>query len=203
MKSRVLLVTVALIALFCFPVQAHDDEDTRHEIAISYGVEPNTFWLDMYTDVIKAEFGETLDGEKYVGPIGLEYYYHTSPLLGVGAVAVLATNHQNGFRNNVQSSHTTRTYFSFMPSVKLNWLRKHNWGLYSKVAAGATYIRFAQDDYDDNGKKTNEKRTVNDLMFNFQASLIGIEAGGQNVRGFIELGVGEQGVALAGVRCKF
>ena len=157
----------------------------------------------MYTDVIKAEFGETLDGEKYVGPIGLEYYYHTSPLLGVGAVAVLATNHQNGFRNNVQSSHTTRTYFSFMPSVKLNWLRKHNWGLYSKVAAGATYIRFAQDDYDDNGKKTNEKRTVNDLMFNFQASLIGIEAGGQNVRGFIELGVGEQGVALAGVRCKF
>ena len=121
----------------------------------------------------------------------------------MGAVAVLATNHQNGFRNNVQSSHTTRTYFSFMPSVKLNWLRKHNWGLYSKVAAGATYIRFAQDDYDDNGKKTNEKRTVNDLMFNFQASLIGIEAGGQNVRGFIELGVGEQGVALAGVRCKF
>jgi hypothetical protein len=40
-------------------------------------------------------------------------------------------------------------------------------------------------------------------VFNFQASLLGIEAGGQNVRGFVELGMGEQGVALAGIRCKF
>ncbi len=203
MRIKNLLAALALMAFVSAPVQAQDDDEIRHEIAISYGVEPNTFWIDMFTDVIKAEFGEKLDGEKYVGPIGLEYYYHTSPLVGVGAVAVLATNHQNGFMKDVQSSHTTRTYFTVMPSVKLNWLRKHNWGLYSKLAAGGTYIRFSQDDYDDNGKKTGEKRTVNDLMFNFQASLIGIEAGGDHVRGFIELGVGEQGVALAGVRCRF
>ena len=201
MKFKSLLAAFAISTLLCFPVQA--DDDTRHEIGISYGVEPNTFWLDMYTDLIQMEFGETLDGEKYVGPIGLEYYYHTSPLIGVGAVAVFASNHQNGFRNNVQSSHTTRTYFTFMPSAKFNWLRKKNWGLYSKVAAGASYAYFTDEDYDDNGKKTGDKTISKDLLFNFQASLIGVEAGSAHVRAFAEFGVGEQGIAFGGLRYKF
>ena len=41
-----------------------------------------------------------------------------------------------------------------------------------------------------------------DLLFNFQASLLGVEFGGA-FRGFVELGFGEQGIALAGLRYKF
>jgi hypothetical protein len=89
-----------------------------------------------------------------------------------------------------------------MPSVKFNWLRKNNWGMYSKLAAGATYTHFCFEDYE-NDRKTGEKETANDLFFNFQVSLIGIEAGNQHVRGFAEFGIGEQGIALAGVRYKF
>ena len=40
-------------------------------------------------------------------------------------------------------------------------------------------------------------------MFNFQVSAIGAEFGNQSVRGFAELGFGELGVALIGVRYKF
>lgn len=202
MKIKYLL-TIAAIAFLFIPVQAQDEMETRHEIGITYGAVPNSVWLDIYTDLIGTIFGETYDNNRYYGPIGLEYYYHTNPLIGVGAVAVFTTNNENAFENNIKTSHHTKTYFTFMPSVKFNWLRKKHWGMYSKLAAGATYTHFNFEDCDENGKKTGEKTTATDLMFNFQASLIGVEAGNQHVRGFAEFGVGEQGIALVGLRYKF
>ena len=185
------------------PVQAQEELENRHEIGISYGAIPNSVWIDVLTDLIPAMFGETFNNHHYVGPVGLEYYYHTSPLVGVGAVAVFASNNEDGFHNEIQTSHMTKSYFTFMPSVKLDWLRKHNWGMYTKLAVGATYTHFTDQDYDNNGKKTDDKTVSKDMIFNFQASLVGIEAGNDHVRGFAELGVGEQGVVLGGVRFKF
>lgn len=202
MKIKCLLAIAAIATLF-MPVQAQEEVETRHEIGISYGTVPNSAWIDIYTDVITAMFGESHDNNKRFGPIALEYYYHTTPLIGVGAVAVFTTNSEDAFYDDVLIEHQTKTYFSFLPSLKFNWLRKNNWGLYSKVAAGITYTHFNIEDYDDNGKKTGENTTAKDLLFNFHASLIGVEAGNQHVRGFFEFGVGEQGIALAGVRYKF
>ena len=42
-----------------------------------------------------------------------------------------------------------------------------------------------------------------EIHVNWQASLLGIEAGGPTIRGFLELGTGEQGIALVGLRYKF
>ena len=142
MKFKFLLAALALSTFMCVPAQAQDDMETRHEVAVSYGVKPNSTWFDVLTDIIPAMFGETHENYKCVGPIGLEYYYHTSPLIGVGAVAVFTTNKEDGFYEEIQNSHINRTYFTFMPSVKFNWLRKNHWGLYSKLAAGVTYAYF-------------------------------------------------------------
>jgi len=49
---------------------------------------------------------------------------------------------------------------------------------------------------------TNKSKDDNGTYFMFQASLIGAEFGKQ-FRGFAELGVGEQGFLLAGIRYKF
>ena len=162
MKIKCLLAALAFSSIFCLPVQAHNDMETRHEVAVSYGTVPNSIWI-----------------------------------------AVFNTNKMDTYYKEVQSSHITRFYFSFLPSVKFNWLRRDNWGLYSKVAAGVTYANFNDEDYDDNGKKTGESASARDLLFNYQASLLGVEAGGQHLRGFAEFGIGEQGIALAGLRFKF
>ena len=201
MKIKFLFAALAISAFLCVPAQAQDE--TRHEIGISYGVVPNSVWIDVLTDVVPAIFGDKYENGSYVGPIGVEYYYHTSPLIGVGAIAVLATNNDDGFRKDVLVSHRNKSYFTLMPSVKFDWLRKTNWGMYSKVALGATLAHFANQDYDTNGKLTGEKKTTDDVLVNFQASLLGVEAGNRTVRGFAELGVGEQGILLAGVRFKF
>ena len=147
MKIKCLLAALAFSSIFCLPVQAHNDMETRHEVAVSYGTVPNSIWIDVYTDLIPAMFGETHKTKNRIGPIGLEYYYHTSSLIGVGAVAVFNTNKMDTFYKEVQSSLITRSYFSFLPSVKFNWLRRNNWGLYSKVAAGVTYANFKDEDY--------------------------------------------------------
>ena len=203
MKIKSLLTILAISALLCVPAQAQ--EETRHELSFSYGVLPNSIWIDVLTDVIPAVFGVEYKNDNYVGPIGVEYFYHTSPLVGVGAVGVFATNNEDGYvkDKDLLDSHRVKSYFTFMPAVKFNWLRKDNWGMYSKLALGGTYTHFTEQNYDDNGRKEGAKETTNDYIFNFQASLIGVEAGNDNVRGFAELGVGEQGIALAGVRFKF
>ena len=203
MKIKILLTALAICAFVSTPAQAQDEMETRHEIAVSYGAVPNSVWIDVLTEVVPAIFGETHDNNHYVGPIGLEYYYHTSPLIGVGAVGVFATNNEDAFRKEVMTAHINKSYTTLMPSVKFNWLRKEKWGMYSKIAAGATLAHSSHQEYNENGKLTGEKENTNDVFFNFHASLLGVEAGGAQVRGFFELGLGEQGIALAGVRYKF
>ena len=200
MKIKYLIAALAVSAVLCIPAQAQ--EETSHELGFSYGVVPNSVWIDVLSDVVPAIFGEKYENGNYVGPIGVEYYYHTSPLIGVGAIGVFASNTEDGYRSEVLTSHRSRSYFTLMPSVKFDWLRRDNWGLYSKVALGATLSRFSVQDYDENNRK-GEKKITNDVLFNFQASLIGVEAGNRSARGFAELGIGEQGIALAGVRFKF
>ena len=205
MRIKFLLAVLTVCALVCMPVQAQEQEveEPRHEIAVSYGAMPNSIWIDFFGKVGAAIFGESSKNDHYVGPLSLEYYYHTSPLVGVGAVAVFANNNEDAFRKERLESHKLRSYFTLMPSVKFNWLRKDIWGLYSKVAVGASLAHFSDQNYNENGKLTGEKNSSNDVFFNFQASLIGIEVGNQQVRGFAELGIGEQGIGLAGVRFKF
>ena len=206
-KISLLMAVLAISAIVCGPAKAQNttsnDEMLRHEIGISYGTVPNSAWIDLLTDIIPAMFGETHKNKHYVGPIGLEYYYHFTPLIGVGGTVVFATNNNDGFYKEDLISHYNKSYFTVMPSAKFNWLRKEKWGLYSKVAIGGTLATISFQDYDIDDQKSDEKATTKDLVFNFQASLLGVEAGGRNVRGFAEFGIGEQGIILGGVRYKF
>ena len=198
MKIKCLLAVLAISALMCVPAQAQDE--TRHEISVSYGVVPNSLWMDITSEVISSMFGATYDHCGVFGPIGLEYHYRTSPLIAVGAIATFAKHTEEETLNNSVTRTSDNSYFSLMPSVKFNWLRRPNWGMYSKVAAGASLRHnVLQNKEDINAKKS----TDNLVFFNFHVSALGIEAGTENVRGFAELGIGEQGVGLAGVRFRF
>ena len=198
MKIKCLLAALAISALMYVPAQAQDEP--RHEFSVSYGVVPNSIWLDITSDVIGSLFGATYDHSGETGPIGLEYYYRTSPLIAVGAVATFAMHSEEEKLKSEITRTSKNSYFTLMPSVKFNWLRRANWGMYSKIAAGASLRHSTLQNKDD---ITAKKTTDNTVFFNFQVSALGIEAGSDNVRGFAELGIGEQGIALAGVRFRF
>ena len=85
-----------------------------------------------------------------------------------------------------------------MPSLKYYYINNKNFGLYSKVAVGPMLLSSKTKNV-----QTGQSNTDSKVYLMGQASLLGVEAGSQNVRAFLEGGVGEQGIVLAGLRFKF
>ena len=81
------------------------------------------------------------------------------------------------------------TSFCVLATAKANWLRREHFAMYSKVRLGAMYLPT-------NG--TSEK-----LAFSPHISPVAFEAGSQSALGFLELGLGVQGVIIGGVRFRF
>ena len=177
LKRIILMAAVALMT--ALNVNAQDN--LQNEISIAYGGGANS---DIVSSIANGMFTGKQTG--YWGPISLEYFHYLENSgLAFGGVAAIS-----GCKWDDESS-AKSTYFSLMPSVKYRWLNKKNFAMYSKAAIGLTI----------NSESGNSKSETT-TMFNWQASVIGAEFGGA-FRGFVELGTGEQGIILAGLRYKF
>jgi hypothetical protein len=87
-----------------------------------------------------------------------------------------------------------------MPSVKFNWLRKKNFGLYSALSAGVMFASVSVEGAAKTADPNAKDETVTRFMF--QATALGLEFGG-NLRGFVEAGLGEKGTLCGGLRYRF
>ena len=182
----------ALIVALSLCANAGAQSTCTHEFAFSYGLGSTSGFVAVTASVFAAIFGATVD-YTFIGPVAGEYFYHVSDLVGVGAVASFAA-----FQDKAKPGEAPMTCVALLPGVKLDWLRREHFGMYSKLCAGAAYLNSPGS-----GSQTEEGTgSPGTLFFNFQASLLGAEFGG-GVRGFVEAGVGEQGFILAGVRFRF
>lgn len=200
MKKILLMVTVAMMTAMNVNAQ-RNGYDTKHEIGISYGAMSNTTWMsigDAMGTILTLGAVKYSDG-KFIGPIAVEYFYHLNPIIGIGAIGAYAKETKDILLANEYYGEAKNTYITVMPAAKFNWLRKKYFGMYSKVAVGMTFVSLKEDYSVSNVENHSESR----VAFNFQASALGIEAGSENIRAFAELGIGEQGVILGGVRAKF
>ena len=184
MKKILLIVVAAMMATVSVNAQ---EEMPMNEIAVAYGSGSNT---DLISSLGKGMFtGKQLD---YWGPISLEYFHRltNNNRLGLGAVFVL------GGCKWDDSSDAKSTYITIMPAFKYNWSVRKIVSWYSKAAIGLTF-------HSESGlTKSTSKNDDASTTFNFQATFVGVEVGGA-LRGFAELGIGEQGIILAGIRYKF
>jgi len=175
------IFAIAALLVATLTASAQNDE-LKNEVGVYYGFGSAT----NIVSAIGTAFNFDSDDKKgFWGPIGIEYFYHTSPVVAVGAMVSLAgcTYSSN---NDCKS-----TYITVMPAVKFNWLRKEYFGMYSQLAAGATYHHAKQ------GSESDNK-----VVFMGHVTALGIEFGGP-FRGFLEAGFGERGMLTAGVRYKF
>lgn len=197
MKKFFLLAAVAMLTVVNVNAQ---NEEPRQEIGVSYGWAATSDWLSIFGNIVEAVFGERFgDNDMLIGPISVEYYYHLKPWLGVGAIAAYGQFEQDVVNSDKDVIGNKKTnYLTFMPAVKFDWLRRDCVGLYSKLAVGAT-MRSEKKTYKDESKQGWDN---SDFHVNFQVSAIGVEVGKQ-LRGFAELGLGEQGVFSVGARYRF
>jgi len=200
MKKFFLITVTALMATTSVKAQNGYD-NTKHEVAISYGIDSNSQMLDAFENVGGIMFGGEFKNESFIGPIAAEYFYRIKNWLGVGGIVVYGHNTEDAYLrgDDDKIGEHKNTYITVMPAAKFDWFRKKNVGLYSKLALGATF----RSEKIDSAHPDVKDESDSSVHFNWQASLIGIEAGIPTVRGFAELGFGEQGILVAGVRFKF
>lgn len=192
MKKFLMMVSVAMMTV----VNVNAQDGLKHEVGVFYGVGSASNVLSVITSSISAAAGNQ---SSFWGPIGVEYYYHVSPVVGLGAVAAYA-----GCKAEDEKTHKddlSETFITVMPSVKFNWLRKKHFGMYSGLSAGIMFISVSPND----NAKANDSNAKDETLvsFMFQATALGAEFGGEQFRGFVEAGFGEKGVLCAGLRYKF
>ena len=154
-----------------------------NEVGISYGLYSNS---QLYT-LVSNVFGSVLYKDYHssaTGAIVAEYYRDLGELISVGGA--FAYFNLSTTENEKQNSYNN---FSLIPAVKFHWYRRAWFGSYSKLGAGLTFLPWRE------GKAR--------LQFNFQVSFLGLEAGPEFLRAFAEVGVGEQGIVVAGLRYRF
>lgn len=192
MKKILIMVVAAMMAT----VSVNAQDELKHEVGVFYGVGSASNLFSVITSSISAAVG---DQSSFWGPIGAEYYYHVSPVVGLGAVAAYA-----GCKAEDKKSHKddlSETFLTFMPSVKFNWLRKKHFGMYSGLSAGVMFVSVSAND---NAKASDpDAKDETATVFMFQATALGVEFGGEALRGFVEAGLGEKGEFCAGLRYKF
>jgi len=193
MKKIILLAVVALMTSTSVLGQV---EYPKNEVAVSYGALSNSNWMSVFEDIVTAPVDAMANWQKknesYFGSLSVEYFHRMKPWLAVGGIFAYGQETADWYEGDVKKGDIKNTYLTLMPSVKFDWLRKEHFGMYSKLAAGATYR-----------SEKSYGSTESKVHFNYQVSALGIEAGSLNLRGFVELGMGEQGVFLAGARYKF
>ncbi len=192
MKKFLVMVAVAMMAA----INVNAQGEQKHEIGVFYGVGSASDIISSITSSISAAAG---DQSSFWGPIGVEYYYHISPVVALGGVASYAGCKAEDERT--RKDDLKEKFISVMPSVKFNWLRKRNFGMYSALSAGLMFVSVSCND---NAKAADPKAKDETLTtFMFQATALGAEFGGEQFRGFVEAGVGEKGLLCAGLRYKF
>lgn len=196
-KSVIFSAFVALMTIVGVQTAMAQDE-FKHEVAISYGALSNSQILDVFEEAITAPFrgGTTLKDDKFFGPISAEYFYHLKPWIGIGGILVYGQKKGDLYSDsdNKKIGEDKNTYLTVMPAAKFDWFRRANVGLYSKLGVGVTLRHDVSEDID---------YDESNLHVNWQLTAIGVEVGSKQIRAFAELGTGEQGIFLGGIRCKF
>ena len=191
MKKILALVAAAMIAV----MNVNAQNEPKHEAGVFYGVESASNILSIYTSMFSAAAG---DQGSWWGPVGAEYYYHVTPGIALGGVAVIAGCKAEDEKTGKDD--LTESFITLMPSVKFNWLRKKYFGMYSALSAGVMFLSVSCAD----DLKANDPDAKDETLttFMFQATPLGIEFGGA-LRGFAEIGLGEKGTLCAGLRYRF
>ena len=201
MKIKILMVAVAFMTAWNVNAQ---NENLHHELSLSYGLGSIAQLGDGIGEGIALIFSDKEYDDGFIlGPITAEYFYHfNNPRLAIGGSFSYSKWDSDVLIRNSQEKvgETKRNFFSIMPSFKCYWVNKNHFGLYSKVAAGVGFLTNKSKNIEEN--KVVKENEESGTYFMFQASFIGAEFGSK-FRGFVELGVGDQGFALAGIRYKF
>ena len=185
-----------LLATPCLNAQ---NTEYRNEITAGYGYVTFTDIVHVTAGVFATIFTlgyAGFDNFKSIGSFNLEYYRTlNNDTFSVGGALSYFGGSADVIETKTKEKTGKSTYrgIALMPSTKVFWFRNPKVSMYSKLAAGGMLF----DDYDENNKHTFQP------SFAAQVSPVAIEVGGEQFRGYVELGMGMQGVIVGGLHYNF
>ena len=110
--KKIFAIAALLVATLTASAQ---NDDLKNEVGLYYGFGSAT---NIVSALGTAFNFDSKDQKGFWGPVGVDYFYHTSPVVAVGGMVSLAgcTYSEN---SNLKS-----TYITVMPALKFNWLHK-------------------------------------------------------------------------------
>ena len=170
--------------------------DKDNEIALSY----SQFTTPQFVYLLGGMFGMvfsmgnvTLENMAMPGALSLEYTRFVNKTFGFGgsitADYMTADKYIGKDADKTYDGKFRMFFLSVMPHAKAYWFDNPHFGMYSKVGAGCALVP------DEAGSTS--------LSFAAQLSPVCMDFGGDSFRGFLELGVGMQGIFSLGIRKRF
>ena len=192
------LVATLLALAVVFAGYAKNDKD-KNEFTITYGQLTVPQFAYVFGGVLGAAFtlGHfTFDNAHLFGAAGIEYVHYVNNWLGFGGMVLCDYMTADAYSVASDGTKTPNGRFdlgfvSAMPVVKFAWFNRPHVGLYSKLGVGAG---LSFDDDSSFGEN---------ITWSGQITPIGVDFGGESFRGFVEAGVGMQGIVSGGVRWLF
>lgn len=218
MKTSFLKVATSLSILLTIPAYG---QTNKHEIRANFGMGVDSHVKDRCDQYIE---NFNLEGSSPFGISGiqaagtLEYFYHLNKHWAIGANLGIAESEAEArvkwgdkakdgdtfsyvfggiiyclFPTSDIQIHTNSQFL--MPSVKYSWIAKNHFRLYTKAALGIQHYKLDAISRGNSYPETHE----NNCKVSYQFSPVGIEVGGERMRGFLELGYGKQGIYNIGM----
>ncbi len=199
MKTK--LIILGLLVVFAVPAFAQLDtvRSNKNEFSIGYGVKPSSSF--------RYNLGHHYDPiEEHVGAIFATYTRRLTKVIGIGATYCFdpriytyyeKPNSKEGLICRLgESSHT------LMFHLKINWLNTKYVNLYSKVGQGIMAWGYNFKEYQTDVYQINmpSNKFIDRINYAYQFVPIGVEVGTKRCAGFIQCGIGMEGIISIGFR---
>jgi len=197
MKKALIILT--LLLLFSLPTFAQLDtvRSNKNEFSIGYGIGPSSSFRFRPGCMIYPETDN-------IGAIYVTYTRRLTKVIGIGLTVCYDPIRLNYYGQVNGGSalicKVNENSFSFMPHLKINWLNTKYVNLYSKVAIlGIHYVTYKQEEYYPELYEVNAPELGPTLMA-YQITPVGVEVGTKRCAGFLQVGIGMEGLISIGFR---
>lgn len=200
MKNK--LIIFSLLLAFAVPAFAQRDtiRSNKNEFSIGYGHMPSSSFRFRPGCMVYPE-------TDHLGAFYVTYTRRLTRVIGIGVTACIDPIILN-YHDRVNGERTlickvSQNSISFLPHLKINWLNTKYVNLYSKVAPiGIRYCTYKQKEYypDLYEIQSPYDSFADKISYAYQFTPIGIEIGTKQLAGFLQVGIGMEGMISVGLR---
>ena len=200
MKTK--LILLCLLVALAMPVFAQRDtiRSNKNEFSIGYGHMPSSSFRYHPGCLIYPETDN-------IGAFYVTYTRRLTKVIGIGMTAcfdpICLNYHDRVNGENTLVCKVRENSIALMPHLKINWLNTKYVNLYSKVAPiGIRYCTYKQKEYypDLYEIQSPFDSFADRIGYAYQITPIGVEVGTNRCAGFIQCGIGMEGIISIGFR---